>query len=210
VTGDGDAPERVYKIYIDQGHNPTGYHNSGASKEGVYEENITYVVGAALAELLSADERFEVRLSRPTPETVLGVDGASSLEARVQGAKDFGADYFISIHANSYSGVEDVWGYECFTLTTDAEMKAFGSTVLNGLHKEINTRNRGLKDGGSLHVIKNAAVPAMLIELGFLTNETERTYMTAAPGRYASAIYAGIVDFIENVKPISFPDAENE
>lgn len=207
VTGDGDAPERVYKIYIDQGHNPTGYHNSGASKEGVYEENITYVVGAALAELLSADERFEVRLSRPTPETVLGVDGVSSLEARVQGAKDFGADYFISIHANSYSGVEDVWGYECFTLTTDAEMKAFGSTVLNALHKEINTRNRGLKDGGSLHVIKNAAVPAMLIELGFLTNETERTYMTAAPGRYASAIYAGIVDFIENVKP-SFPDNE--
>ena len=206
-SGDGSIPERVYKIYIDQGHNPTGYANSGASKEGVYEENVTYVVGLALSELLSADQRFEVRLSRPAAETVLGTDNNSSLEARVQGAKDFDADYFISLHANSYDGTEKVWGYECYTLVDDAEMKAFGTTVLDALHDEINTRNRGLKNGDELYVLKYAAVPSMLIELGFLTDETERTYMNTAPARYASAIYAGIVDFVENVKP-SFPDNE--
>lgn len=206
-AGDGSIPERVYKIYIDQGHNPTGYVNSGASKEGVYEENVTYVVGLALAELLSADQRFEVRLSRPTAETVLGTDNNSSLEARVQGAKAFDADYFISLHANSYDGTEKVWGYECYTLVDDAEMKAFGTTVLDALHDEINTRNRGLKNGDELYVLKYAAVPSMLIEIGFLTDETERTYMNTAPARYASAIYVGIVDFVENVKP-SFPDNE--
>ena len=74
-------------------------------------------------------------------------------------------------------------------------------------YDEINTRNRGLKNGDELYVLKYAAVPSMLIELGFLTDETERTYMNTAPARYASAIYAGIVDFVENVKP-SFPDIE--
>ena len=55
------------KIYIDQGHNPSG-PNTGAEGFGLKEQDITYQVGKELAELLRADDRFEVRLSRNTPE----------------------------------------------------------------------------------------------------------------------------------------------
>ena len=74
------------KIFIDQGHNPSG-PNTGAEGFGLKEQDITYQVGKELAALLRADERFEVRLSRNTPEERLGTSNATSLAARVRAAK---------------------------------------------------------------------------------------------------------------------------
>ena len=85
------------KIYIDQGHNPQGF-NAGAEGNGLREQDINYEVGRQLYQLLSDDPRFEARLSRPTPETVLGTSNATSLRARVEAANSWPADYFISIH----------------------------------------------------------------------------------------------------------------
>ena len=73
------------KIFIDQGHNPSG-PNTGAEGFGLKEQDITYRVGKELAALLRADERFEVRLSRNTPEERLGTSNATSLAARVRAA----------------------------------------------------------------------------------------------------------------------------
>ena len=42
------------RIFIDQGHNPSG-PNTGAEGNGLIEQDITYTVGLYLAELLSAD-----------------------------------------------------------------------------------------------------------------------------------------------------------
>ena len=39
------------KIFIDQGHNPTG-HNTGAESFGVKEQDVTYQVGVYLADML--------------------------------------------------------------------------------------------------------------------------------------------------------------
>ena len=88
------------KIYIDQGHNPEN-PNAGAVGNGLREQDITYRVGEALAELLRADPAFEVRLSRPTPTTSLGSSNSTSLRARVEDANAWGADYFIRIHTNA-------------------------------------------------------------------------------------------------------------
>ena len=52
------------RIYVDQGHNP-GNINAGASGNGVVESEVTYWVGIYLAGFLYADQRFEVKVSRP-------------------------------------------------------------------------------------------------------------------------------------------------
>ena len=85
------------KIYIDQGHNPVN-PNAGAEGNGLREQNLVYKIGIELAEMLRRNGNFEVRLSRPTPETQLGDSKASSLSARVNEANAWGADYFISLH----------------------------------------------------------------------------------------------------------------
>ena len=81
------------KIYIDQGHNPEN-PNAGAEANGVREQDITYAVGQALYDLLEADPNFAVRLSRPTPDLILGTSNTTSLAARVNDANAWGADYF--------------------------------------------------------------------------------------------------------------------
>ena len=88
------------KIYIDQGHNPRDF-NTGAEGNGFYEQDITYEVGRRLYALLSTRPEFELKLSRPTSDTILGTSNASSLTTRVRDANAWGADVFLSLHTNA-------------------------------------------------------------------------------------------------------------
>ena len=85
------------RIYIDQGHNPYGF-NAGAEGFGLREQDITYLVGAYLANILNADSRFTAITSRTSPDKILGYDTNSSLRTRTEQANQWGADYFLSIH----------------------------------------------------------------------------------------------------------------
>ena len=76
------------KIYVDQGHNPSG-HNTGAEGFGIREQDVTYNVGVYLAQMLQANGNFEVRLSRNTPEEILGTNNATSLAQRVREANEW-------------------------------------------------------------------------------------------------------------------------
>ena len=98
LTRGGDT--LAIKIFVDQGHNPSG-PNTGAEGSGLLEQDVTYAVGVYLADLLQADPRFEVRLSRSTPAEILGTSNATSLAERVRLANEWPADYFISIHCNA-------------------------------------------------------------------------------------------------------------
>lgn len=191
-----EEPVQKIKIYIDQGHNPTSYHNAGASGNGLYEQDLTYSIGILLAELLKEDGRFEVCLSRPTADTVLGTDNDSSLDARVQGAKDFGADYFISLHINSYTD-GTVNGIEVYAAEQDSVSYDFGSSLLQGLIDSTNLRNRGMKLNPELRVLKNATMPATLLEMGFISNSSDAALLSQSPELFAKGIYNGILDYFD-------------
>ncbi len=87
------------KIFIDQGHNPTN-PNAGAEVGDIREQDINYEVGMRLAALLNSNPNFEARLSRNTPTEQLGTSTTTSLQTRVNSAIQWGADFFISLHAN--------------------------------------------------------------------------------------------------------------
>lgn len=192
------------RIYIDQGHNPTGYYNSGSSANGLYEQDLTFAIGVLLADMLEADGRFEVCLSRPTADTVLGTDNNSSLDARVEGAKNFEADYFISLHTNSYGDlalVDKVSGFEIYTAENDSESYRFGSSILSTLAASTNIRNRGMKIDADLRVLKNATMPAILIEMGFISNPDDAALMSENPELFANGIYNGILSYFDFLTP---------
>ena len=190
-----DPVEKI-KIYIDQGHNPTSNHNAGAQGNGLYEENLTFTVGKLLEELLEADGRFEVRLSRPTAYTVLGEDNSSSLDARVQGAVDFGADYFISLHTNAFDS-DTVQGIEVHVAEEGSASFAFGAELLQGMLASTGLHDRGMKISPDLRVLKNAAMPAALLEMGFITNAEDASMLSQNPDRFAKGIYKGILSYFD-------------
>ena len=181
------------KIYIDQGHNPEN-PNAGAEGNGLREQDITYRIGTALAELLRQNGNFEVRLSRPTPTTTLGSSNATSLRARVDDANAWGADAFISIHTNA-SDNSSATGVEAFAYSKPSVAFSLGSDILSSLSDATGLRNRGMKTRPGLYVLRRTQMPAVLVEVGFITNPSDAALMNQNPALFAQGIYNGIVSY---------------
>ena len=208
--GNQDTPDEVekIKIYIDQGHNPVQYDskgnpipswNTGAQGNGLDEAELTYEIGMLLYELLMQDGRFEIRFSRPTADTILGTDNNSALDYRVKDAAEWGADYFISLHINSYSD-SSVRGLEVYSAATDEVGKELGRDILNGLIASTELRSRGLKDGAHLRVLKNAKMPAVLVEMGFISNPSDAAMLDETPELFAQGVYNGILNYFATIE----------
>lgn len=178
------------KIYIDQGHNPVN-PNAGAEGNGLREQNITYRIGRELADLLEADPDYEVRLSRPTAQTQLGNSLGSSLQARVQDANAWGADYFISLHTNA-SEISSATGTEAFVYAREGAAYDLAQDLVEGVANVTGLPDRGTFVRSGLYVLRKTAMPAVLLELGFITNPGDAALMNENPALFARGIYQGI------------------
>ena len=178
------------RVYVDQGHNPEN-PNAGAEGNGYREQDIVYRVGQELYALLDADPNFSARLSRPTPTTVLGVSNADSLRLRVEGARAFGADLFLSLHTNSAASPA-VGGSEALVFSAASPAYRIAEDILLELTAATGFRNRGVKLRPGLYVLRRTPMPAVLVELGFITNPREAAFMYENPRLLATAIYNGL------------------
>ncbi len=182
------------KIYIDQGHNPTGFPNAGASWYGQQEQDITYEVGQYLAQLLRNDGRFEVRLSRPEPTTVLGSSNATSLRQRVDEANRWGANYFISIHANASPNTaangSEVYVYRLYT-----QANWLAQHVLQGIVNAVGTKDNGVRARTNLYVLRRTNMPAILVELGYMSNPGDAEKLRDDRYQFALGIYRGMLRY---------------
>ena len=181
------------KIYIDQGHNPQN-PNAGAEGNGLREQDIVYRVGIELADLLRANGNFEVRLSRPTPTTQIGTNNTTSLRQRVADANSWGADYFISIHTNAATS-SAATGSEAFAFSEPSRAFELGEDILDWLNQTTGLRNRGMAVRTNLYVLRKTNMPAVLVELGFITNPSDASLMNNNPELFAEGIYRGIVEY---------------
>ena len=186
--------DRIYKIFVDQGHNPEN-PNAGAEANGVREQDVTYEVGMRLAELLRANPHFEVRLSRNSPTEQLGTSNATSLAARVNAANSWGADYFISLHCNA-STVTTASGSEAYVYSVGSAAYYLGEQILSGLHYATGLPNRGVRTNPGLYVLRRTTMPAVLVEMGYLTNPYDAELLSTDPQSFARGIYNGIVDYL--------------
>ena len=182
------------KIYIDQGHNPTN-PNSGAEGNGLREQDLTYKIGVELATLINANPALEARLSRPTADTKLGTSNTTSLSARVNDANLWGADYFISLHANA-STAASASGIEGYVYSIPSSAQELSEDIAENLSEATGLKNRGVYARPGLYVLRKTTMPATLIELGFITNPSDARLMDENPSLFAKGIYNGILDFL--------------
>ena len=181
------------KIYIDAGHNPSGF-NTGAEGNGLREQDVTYAVAQSLADLLRRRGNYEVRLSRNSPDEVLGNSNASSLRRRVDDANAWGADYFISVHTNG-STDPSARGVEAYAYSRDSRAFRLGDDIVDSLVAATGFPKRGMFVRPGLYVLKKTNMPATLVEIGFISNPGEAAVMRDNPALFAQGIYNGIVEF---------------
>lgn len=182
------------KIFIDQGHNPSGSPNAGAEANGVNEGAVNYQVGVYLANMLNNDPRFDARLSRPTATTVLGTNNATSLAERVYLANSWPANYFISIHCNSNPNPA-INGTEVYINRYGTQSEWLAQQILPAIVQAVGTRNNGVRANPSLYVLRRTQMPAILIELAYLTNTSDAQKLRDDQYQFATGIFRGILKY---------------
>lgn len=181
------------KIFIDQGHNPSG-PNTGAEGNGLKEQDITYIVGRYLYDLLISNGNFEARLSRNSPTEVLGTSNLTSLQTRVNAANNWGADYFISIHVNGSTN-PSANGTEAYVYADDTQSYFLAEHMVNAIVERMGTVKRGVFARPSLYVLRKTEMPAVLMELAYISNFSDAQKLRDDPYGFAYAMYTGILRY---------------
>ena len=191
-----DKPNKIYNkiVVLDPGH---GGSDTGATHNGVYEKTLNFkILHTYVSELFKEDDHgIKVYYTRTT-------DVKPSLYERQAFSSTVGADLFVSLHMNSASATSasgtEVWYYSGNTAKMGGlTSKTMATAFCNNLVKVMNSTNRGVKSNGFV-VIKNT-VPAVLIELGFISNPTDFNKLTSTTyqKKAAQSIYDTIVDLFE-------------
>lgn len=147
------------KLYLDPGH---GGSDPGATGNGLQEKTINLDIAIRIRNLLLSNyNNVSVKMSRTT-------DSTKSLAQRTTEANNWNADYFLSIHCNSFNGSAD--GYEDFihNSLSDQSITARYQTIIHEEVSKVNQlRNRGKKKA-NFHVLRESYMPALLTENGFI------------------------------------------
>lgn len=175
-------------IAIDPGH---GGHDPGAVANGLKEKDVVLGVGLHLKKYLE-DAGIKVIMTRSTDKFI-------SLDDRPKIAENGGADTFVSLHMNaasaSASGTETYYS-KSGSSTKVKESKALAEFIQERLVDTLDSKDRGEKTANFKVIYKNK-LPSVLVEMGFLTNKAEATYVNTHQQETAKAIYLGILDYYE-------------
>ena len=147
-------------VILDAGH---GGSDPGEIADNVSEKHINLSFVYKLKALLE-QQGVTVLLTRTGDEQV-------SLEERATYANEVQCDLFVSVHCNSYEENPAVNGFELFYYR-DSKARTLAGRILEAVAatEQINARRA---DVAEYFVLKNTNVPAILLEMGFMTNEQE-------------------------------------
>ena len=205
--GNYDVLNKV--VYLDAGH---GGYDPGASYFGISEKSLTLAIQSRVKAKLEA-EGYQVVTTR-TSDTYV------DLADRSRAANASESDIFVSIHINA-SGSSAAQGIETYYYQPYAEYPSrinaayhanptrlsMSDTLANAIQSSLinatGAQNQGVKRQ-TFAVLRETTAPAVLLELGFLSNpqEAARLNTSAYQETLANAIVAGIKSYYEKVSKV--------
>lgn len=189
-------------IIIDAGH---GGIDPGANRPGILEKNINLAVAILVKNnlehhnakvILSRAE--DVDLSDDCDNEKIQGRWRRDLAARVELVDEHQADLFVSIHAN-VSRSSKRQGAEVYFSANSEESKSLAEYLQTALNSLKNTTNQAMV--ADYFVLRRNTIPAVLIELGYITNPQEKELLLDPHYQYelSDAIVKGILDYYSNL-----------
>lgn len=169
------------KIVIDAGH---GGSDPGAVYNGRQEKNDTLRLALAVGKILS-DHGIDVSYTRTT-------DIYHSPYEKAMMGNNAGADLFISIHRNAAPQPNTGTGIETLVYAD----QGIAARLARNINQQLETtgfRNRGVIERPELTVLKRTLMPAVIVEAGFLNNNSDNQLFDAKLNQIAQAIADGIL-----------------
>lgn len=161
-------------ITLDAGH---GGSDPGAiGSDGTKEKNITLAITKIVKEILE-DKGAKVYMTRTTDVDVFGPNAsdAEELQARVNVGEKYNSDMFVSLHINS-SVNKNIGGFSTYYYPkTDNDLR-LAKNIQNKLAANFGVDDLGVRQA-NFYVIKRISMPAVLVEMCFISNEKELTLM---------------------------------
>ena len=174
-SGSGTLPGGSIKVFIDAGHGGT---DPGAVGNGLKEKDIVLSIATKLGALLNG-RGISIKYSRTT-------DTYLSLEERARLANAWGADLFVSIHANS--ATSSVRGTECYTHpTANTATKTLSGNISRAIASKFGISNRGHKEA-NFAVLRLSNMPAILVETAFISNSSDASLLKNRQDDFVVAI----------------------
>lgn len=184
-------------IVIDAGH---GGRDPGAvAANGLLEKDVTLPIALHLERLLQR-AAVHVMLTRRT-DTDLAYDGTGSwkqqdLRQRITLGQEANANLFISIHANSFPS--PIWsGAQTFYFPGREEDRLLAEHIQTRFQTDLGPNKRQAA-AADYFVLRESAMPAVVVEVGFLSNPAESDLLSqpSYQQQVAQAIYFGIIDYL--------------
>ncbi len=173
------------QVVLDPGHGGVDY---GAIRAGINEKDITLDVTKRVEAIL-VSKGVKVAMTRDMDETV-------SLQDRTTLTENKHPNLFVSIHVNSCTGTGPC-GVE--THYYHPESIELAKTVHSSLVSYIKSPDRGLFKS-KFYVINHTTAPAILVEIGFISNDHERAELVSEQRKQqtARAIAEGVLRYLNN------------
>ena len=171
-------------IVIDAGH---GGEDTGAQIGAEQEKKIVENIAKKISRLNSKDE-IEIILLRND-------DSFVELSERVSKINKINPSLVISLHVNSSENLNQngVHAYVSKQNGFYEKSKESAENLVDKISSEKLARGE-VKDA-NYYVLKNSKCPALLVEIGYLTNENDRNYLVSENGQ--NEIANKIVEFIK-------------
>lgn len=162
-----------FVLVVDAGH---GGNDQGAAGRRSLEKDINLKVAKRVCKLIRKKcKGVEVIQTRPDDEFV-------TLEDRAGMANYFGADLFISIHSNSSRGWAE--GTETFIHPSacGSRSERMARLIEREYVRQGKRKSRGVKTA-NFSVLRNTRMPAVLTEIGFISNRKEEKFIKSKRGQ---------------------------
>ncbi len=195
----------VKKIIIDAGHG--GFDGGAVAKDGTVEKDINLQISLKVSQMLKYSG-YEVIMTRDDDTGTEDDESAtiisrkkSDLSNRLSLMKNNPDAIYVSIHLNKFT-TSAASGAQVFYTKNYDEARQLAESVQTSITSLIQPENtRVVKQGtSSTYLLKNATVPAVIVECGFLSNhlELERLKTQDYQSQMAFAIAYGIINFFES------------
>lgn len=177
-------------VLLDLGH---GGKDPGATGNGLREKDLVLEQGRHIHRLLENDPNIKVYITRET-------DTYPSNSSRAKLANDLGADLFVSLHANSFTG-GNANGTETLYNPNSTKSKQAAQILQKNLVRELGMFNRNTKPRTNLLVLNQTNMPAILIETGFISHPGDAAKFKSPDfnKKVGQVIYDSIVEVFNTV-----------
>ena len=194
-------------IILDAGHG--GFDGGASAEDGTIEKDINLHITQKVSAMLALNG-YDVIMTRDSDtgteddeQDTIAKRKKSDLSNRLQLMKENRDAIFVSIHLNKFT-TSAANGAQVFYTKNFPQAQLLANCVQSSIKSMLQPENiRVVKQGtNSTYLLKNAQVPAVIVECGFLSNkyDLEKLKQDEYQSQMAFAIVGGIIDFYSQHK----------